>query len=290
MATITPRASCLRVMGLVVALVLCSAALGQEAANETPPAERFAAQISTARTMAKSLNDEYAQIADASQMYLTFAADDLAKAKGAYDSLASDFEKAAGTWEHGDDVAAMQLYKKAEQGLATKEPWRVRLTELRRNQADIAPTEEWCRENEAVASPGALPAFRRFVAAKKAAADAFGTAAEATVPGADVRTVKELKDKAYALRAEVEIASWEYHWAHRLDGMWFDKSVTKEEIEKPLAALLLRQEELVKLERERIAHQRSVQEAQAGLSQAEQQFGEAMWAVHRAHADAAAKK
>lgn len=277
-----PGCSCRWLLALIVMLQLCGAVWAQDVAKETPPAERFADNIRSARTLAKSLNDEYSQMAGDLQPYLAYAGDDLAKTKEVYASLTSDLENAAAKWEQGDDVAATALFKKAQQGLAPRDVWRTRLTQWRRPQAELAPTEDWCRQNEAGARPAALPDFRRLVAAKKAAAEACGAVADATVPGADPVALNELKEKAYAARVESEIANWEYHWANRLDGMWFDKGVTKDEIEKPLAALLLSQQELIKLERERITHERRVREAQVALTKAEQGFGEAFWAAVRA--------
>jgi hypothetical protein len=264
----------------------------QPAAVVTPaeeqPAARFANNIAEANKMAALFKEEFARMSEELQWKQdAVMAEDLEKAREVYDGIIAHFEAAAVAWSVGDETGAQKAQVAAHAEMPAKDVWRKRMFEFRRAQIDTAPSQQWYTETAASVQAGATPAFEKLVEAKKAVSEAWREVAEATVPGAKEETIEALKEKAFAAAAESEIALWQFSWANQLESVWSDKSVTRGDLEAPLAKLTEVQEELISLRRKQVEHERSVRQANAALGKAQQDLFKAFWAAREAKVKAA---
>lgn len=251
---------------------------------------RFAPNIAAAKVAAANLKGEYTQMSEELQWRVQagILGDDLEKAKVVYDSLVAGFEDAAKAWSSGDDAEAQKLHAAAQTAMPSKDVWRQRMFEYRFAQSNAAPTEQWYTETVAIAREGALPAFQNLVEKKKGASEAWRNVAEAAVPGVSPQLIDELKEKAFAAMGEADIASWQFNWSNQLEGLLSsDMTVSKEDVEAPLAKLLARQEDLASLRRKQIENERSIRQALAETGKAQEELNKAFWAAREAKAQAA---
>src|SRR5262249_5347347 len=122
---------------------------------------------------------------------------DLPRMKATYDAQSALWKQIAEVYEHGDAAAAQKLQVKAEAGGADCILWGDRL-EARDKEAQAAPSETRYIDMNHKAGPRTRAALGALMEAKKDAADAWCSLAEATVPGADREALAGLREKAIA--------------------------------------------------------------------------------------------
>ncbi len=260
------------------------------------PEEKYANNITSANESAKLFREEFERLdVDAKGVPTeggldeSVIAGDLEKAKALYDGIVASYESAAKAWAKGDVAEAEQAIAAAQASFTGKDLYRRRMLEYRRAQANAMPTQTWYREVSAIVKDGATAAFDNLVEKKKAAADAWRAVAEAAVPGADLKAIEGLKEKAFAAVGEVDVALAQFYWTNDLVGLLAaDPSVTKEDLAASLSSLTQAQENLVALRRKQIEHERAVRQANVDLAKAREEVHKAFWATREAKARAAA--
>lgn len=270
-----------RTICLVIALGM--AAGTAPAQGDADPAVQYAAQAEQARAAAQRLKDEYDGLVASAWEIEAVAKDDLAQAGAVYDGIAARYQQAADAWLRGDVAEAQALQSQADKSQADKDVWRQRISEIRRAQFDAMPTEQWHADLARITRPGALEAFNRCVAARKAAAEAWRDLAEATVPGADPEALNEMKEKAFTARSEAEIALWEFHWANQIESLWGeDPVVSAADVPEPLAVLRKLQQERADLKRKETEIERRERELNAEMRAAHEALVRAVWDARKA--------
>jgi len=282
----------------VLSVAACSAWLPRAARADDPAGERqpkgkFADMVRQDRDRAQYSRHEYGDVvesASAGGRFEGIVKEDLILAKPAFDAEAALLDRAADAWEAEDQPKAQQLRTEAEAATRVKNLWRQRLLEWRRRQGEAAPTESWYHSALAYVRPEARAEVRPLVDAclrtRRAAADAWGRVAEATVPGADPAAVTDLKEKAYAADAEREMAEWQYVWARERALVWADRQATSDDLVKLDETLRQLHEGRLQLRREQIDRDRRARDLEERTTDAEARFRKAYEAAAQAAAEA----
>ena len=249
------------------------------AMGAAPEIGRYPQQVAMASETAQRIREEYLQIANDMEPFDGFVKDDLSKAKDVFEAVAATCDRAADAWRRNDDAQGNESWAQVGQSNLAKDAWYRRLMHFRRAQIECAPTEQWyCGELRGVRL-GALPALHAWVAARKAAADAWGAVAEATVAGADPKQLAKIDDQATALRAAVEIAQWRYGWAKRIEEWSQNGRLNGDDVKPQLEALLKAQDERAKVQEDRFEQERRTRDASldadAHIAQAERDLSAA---------------
>lgn len=281
------RSTALAAAGLFVGLFstcLPYAARAEDTAGERQPNGKFADQVRQDRGRAQYVRQEYGDVVEGARyggLFEDIVKEDLALAKKDFDAEAALFDRAADAWDAGDQVKAQQLRTEADAATKVKNLWRQRLLDWRRRQGEAAPTERWYRDVLTWVRPDVKPVVDDFARAKRAAADAWGRLAEATVPGADPAVLADLREKAYAADAEREIADWRFKWAHERNMMLPDPKVTGDELTQADEALRQLHEARARLRREEIDRDRRGRELEEKMRAADARLRKAYEAAER---------
>ncbi len=260
------------------------------AAAEREPRGKHAGMVRFCWARAQSIRSDFEEFALAMQRYGGFVLDDIPKARPASEAHAACFDRAAAAWEREDENEARRLMKEADRLEQDVQIWHTRLWEWRRRQAESAPTEKWYRDEVRWQPKGAMAAFDEFFSARRAVTDAWGTLAEATVPGADAQQLLDLREQAYSAEAECDMAEWRMKWTRTREDILRDKELTSPQIKRILDQWLKAQQERLSIRQADIQRDRRVRMLDAELKQSEQDLRLAVEAARQAREQAKSKK
>jgi hypothetical protein len=256
--------------------------MGVAWAQEAAPKGRYAPMAGEDRVRAARVRDTFEELAGACDRYGSFVADDVVLARRASEAAAAVLERAVAAWERDDEKEGWRIRKEFEPAEQVVELWRQRVWEWRRRQAEAAPDERQFIDTLRWLPEGAYGELSEWIRVRKAASAACGVVAEAMVPGADGEKLHELKEKAFALEGECEIARWRFDWGRQREQIWSDKKVKSDELVRNLEDLRQTQEERIKLRRAEIERDRRVREVERKMKQAETESRKAFAAAKEA--------
>jgi hypothetical protein len=262
----------------LLTLAICVAAHG---ADDDEAAARRAAAAKEERDAARQVRDADAGVAGDYFRLGPFITDDLALLKKATEVEATLHEKIAAAIERGDDGEVKRL--RAEQAKATRDrmAYRERITEYRSRQFTAAPSERWFQENSRWSQSG-IEELKAWGEARKLAAEAWGEVAEACKPGYDHDALEALKEKAYALDVEREIAEMRFNWRRERDQVLLsDKRVSSAEVNRRVEALKKLQEQRIELRRAQGRQERDERRLDRAIRVANAEFQKAFQAAQR---------
>ena len=276
-----------RPTGYILALTFSLAAGALPAADRDPAiAARNAAWAQEERDTAARVRDYDAGLATDSFRYGALAKEDLTHSKQAAEAEAQIHEKIAAAHDRGDEAEAQRLRKDADQASRVNAIWRERISDWRSRQATAAPDEQWFQEQSRWYR-GSLDELMAWSEARKAASEAWGRVAEAIVPGADLKAVAAVKEEAFTLDAEREIAEMRFTWAYQREQVLQDKKISSPEVTRRLEELKKMQDERVAFRRAEIDRTRRAREIDRALHLADQEFHKAYETAQREAAERA---
>jgi hypothetical protein len=258
--------------------ILSSLSLLSAIATAAPRTEAIAARdaqwAQEERDTATRIRDYNAGLATDSFRYGNFVKDDLVHSKEAAEAEAVIHEKIAAAHDRGDDAEAAALRKPCDEAARINNIWRERIADWRSRQATAAPDEQWFQEQSRWYH-GAMNELAAWAEARKAAAEAWGRVAEAVLPGADPNTLVTLKEQAYALDAEREIAEMRFTWAYQREQALGEKRVITPEVTRRLDELKKAQDERIAFRRAEVERSRQSRQLERSLQLADQEFRKA---------------
>jgi len=237
------------------------------------------------RDSAARFRDLEGALATDTQRYANFVKADLVESKKAAETLAVIHEKIADALVAGDQPELKHLREIEPAAARVKDLWHERISEWRKRQADAAPDEEWFQE-QIHWQRGWLTELLAYSEARKAASEAWGKVADAVTPDADPNTLIALKDQAYTLDAEREIAESRFNFAYQREVTWNDKKLNTEDLRNSLAALQKAQEARLAFRREEIDRARHARELDRAIHQADERFHKAFEDAQKAAIEA----
>lgn len=260
--------------------VFCATATAQDA---NPAAKgKYADSVRFWRQRTWDVRDESASLIARMQEYADFVKDDLPHARTAYEAQAKAAEKIADLWEREDDKAAVAAQREYEKAVAISLVWQTRLWEWRRRQAEAAPSEQAYRNELSWTPQAVVPFLEDVIRCRKAAADAWGRLADATVPGADPNRLEALKDQAMAADARCEMALWKRTWASRREETWYDKTLASDALRAAFDQLDRLHERRLRLREAQIESDREARHADRQIQEMESQARRAYEAAKQA--------
>lgn len=274
---------------LTIAMVL--AAIGRSLAQDTDePRGRFADEVRAMRGRAMYIRQEFASMSGAIIGLDGFIKDDLVDAKQAFDTFIGLVEQSARAWQNENETEAKRLRGEADKAERICDVWRTRLWDYRRRQAEIAPTEQWFSAFTRWTAKEAMAELNAWVIARQAAADAWGTLAEATVPDADPHRIDELKEQAFAADARAEIAEWQAAWSRSREEILYDKTLSSAELTARINALQNACAQRIKLRQEQIQFDRQRRRLDANVQNALADLRKAYDSARQARENAASTR
>lgn len=232
------------------------------------------------RDTATRIRDYDAGLAQDVFRYGAFMKADLRQSKEAAEAEAKVHENIAAAHERGDEAEVERLKKEADRASRINLMWRDRIGEWRKRQADAAPDEQWFQEQSRWYR-GSMDELLAWAEARQAASEAWGRVAEAIVPGADAKHLADLKEQAFALDAQREIAELRFTWANELHRTLGEKPLSSPEIRASLEKLKKAQDERIAFRLAEIEHSRRGREIERRLREADQEFRDAYDAAQR---------
>ncbi len=257
--------------GVAAALVLGMLIAAQKPEDQ-PPTVRYAAQIEDAADTARRTRDAHGAMEGDYGRYGGFVKLDMARYKEACEATAVIFEQIAQAYRVGDIEEVRRLRVQADEAEKTRNLWKYRITELRVKQATAAVNEQWFVQESRYLMEGLLPYLLAMEEAKKSAAEAWGRAAEAFKPGADLELAEQVREEAFAAEGEREIAVWRWEWAIQRERIWTDKTIKSADMLKAIAQLQTAQERRVQLRRDEIERDRRGREVERQIRAGEKAF------------------
>ncbi len=237
------------------------------------------------RDTAARFRDLEGGLATDTMRYGPFVKADLVESKKAAEVLAVIHEKIADELIAGDARELKHLREIEPAAVRVKDLWHERISEWRKRQAEAAPDEQWFQE-QIHWQRGWLTELLAYCEARKAASEAWGKVADAVTPDADPYTLIALKDQAYTLDAEREIAESRFNFAYQREVTWNDKKLNTEELRSSLAALQKAQEARLAFRREEIDRARHARELDRAIHQADERFHKAFESAQKAAIEA----
>jgi hypothetical protein len=266
----------------IYALLLLTFALAGTARGADDEAARRAASAKNERDVATQVRDSDAGVVGDYFRLGAFITDDVALLKKASEAEAGLHEKIATAIERGDDDAVKRLRAEQEKASRERAVYRERIVEYRNRQFTVAPSEQWFGQYLRWSHTG-MEELMAWGEARKAAAEAWGDVAEACKPGYDVKAMEALKEKAYALEVEQEIAEMRFNWAReREQVLQSDKRVSSAEVNQKVEVLKKLQEERIALRRSQGQQERDVRRLDRSIHAADTEFHNAFTAAQRA--------
>jgi hypothetical protein len=266
--------SMFRTIFVIFLLIVFLAPLSFAAPRDQAAIDRDAQRAQEERDTAARFRDLEGALANDTFRYGAFVKADLVESKKAAEALAVIHEKIAAALVAGDEAELKRLRKAEAAAARLRDLWHDRIGEWRKRQAEAAPDENWFQE-QIRWQRGWLAELLEYVQARKAASEAWGKVADSVTPDADPGKLIALKDEAYALDAEREIAELKFNWAYQRELVWNDKKLNTEALRKSLAALQKAQEARVAFRREEIERSRRARELDRAISQADKEFRKA---------------
>lgn len=274
----------IRAMGFRILIAACLTVLLPGLAWGADDAARRAQLAQNERDAARQVRDYDAGLVGDYFRLGAFITDDVALLKGATEGEAVVHERIAAAIERGANEEEVKRLR-TEQEAATKARmmYRERITEWRSRQFTAAPSEQWFQEYGRWSRAG-IPELLAWGEARKAAAEAWGRVAEGLVPGYDADALDNLKEEAYRLDTEREIAEMRFNWAReREQVLQSDKRVTPDgELVKRVEELKRLQEERIKIKRLENERQREVRRLDRSIRSADAAFRKAWESAQRA--------
>jgi hypothetical protein len=262
---------------LLLTLALCGGALG---ADDEATARR-AADARNERDVARQVRDADAGVAGDYFRLGPFITDDLALLSKATEAEVALHEKIADAIEHGDDEQVKRLRAQQEKATRDRMVYRERITEYRSRQFTDAPNEQWFQQYGRWSQSG-IDELNAWGEARKAAAEAWGDVADACKPGSDAAALEALKEKAYTLDVEREIAEMRFNWRReREQVLQSDKRVASPEVNRRVEALKKLQERRIELRRDQGRQEREVRQLDRSIRAANAEFQKAFQAAQR---------
>jgi hypothetical protein len=262
---------------MLLTLAICVAAHGAD----DDVAARRATDARNERDVARQVRDADAGVAGDYFRLGPFITDDLVLLKKATEAEAGLHEKIAMAIERGDDAEVKRLRADQEKAARVRAVYRERITEYRNRQFTDAPSEQWFQQYGRW-SQTAAEELKAWGEARKAAAEAWGDVAEACKPGYDADALEGLKEKAYALDVEREIAEMRFNWRRERDQVLLsDKRVSSPEVNRRVEALKKLQEQRIELRRAQGRQERDVRQLDRSLRAANAEFQKAFQAAQR---------
>ena len=263
---------------LLLTFALAGAARG---ANDDEAARR-AASAKNERDVATQVRDSDAGVVGNYFRLGAFITDDVALLKKASEAEVALHEKIATAIERGDDDSVKRLRVEQEKASRERAVYRERIVEYRNRQFTMAPNEQWFGQYLRWSHFG-MEELMAWGEARKAVAQAWGDVAEACRPGYDAKGLEALKEKAYALEVEQEIAEMRFNWAReREQVLQSDKRVSSAEVNQKVEALKKLQEERIALRRSQGQQERDVRRLDRSIRAADTEFHDAFVAAQRA--------
>jgi len=263
----------LRQIGLMICLLaaVCGAdrALADAASEAAALKARYLAAAQEARDRGALIRDSINGVAADHVRLGGFILEDLIQARQAANAEGVIYEKIAAAYEKSDPAEVIRLRKEVDAAARNRILWRDRITDIRKRQFEAAPTEQWYQERFRFHGTVAPAAINAWAEARKAAAEAWGRVAEATVPGADPNALFALTEVAYVADMERDIAEIRYNWVVQRETWLLDKRITSDELSRRLAELQKLQDARLALKREENAQARRVREAERTLHETE---------------------
>jgi hypothetical protein len=189
---------------------------GLWAAAADPPAVRFAGDIARYKESAASAHDALTALMTELKQFPVFVKTDGPLFTAWSEEVARTWTEAAAALEKGDESAANALVRRAGHLAGQRDRWQERL----RWRAQQAQQGEYLPASAEVFAILAadrkaedLKECEAFLEAKKRRSEAHGRLAEATVPGADSKTLFKLQDGVFAADVEVGVAEMKYNWS-----------------------------------------------------------------------------
>lgn len=258
----------------IVCVLFLAVTIASAAPRDQAAIDRDANWAQEERDTAARLRDQEGSLANDSFRYGAFVTADLAQSKKAGEAAALLHEKIAAALIAGNEPEVQRLRKEATAAEKIKDLWHERISEWRKRQADAAPDEAWF--NELIRWHREwLPELQAYSEARKAASEAWGRVAEAVVPGADKDALVALKEEAYTLDAEREIAEARFNWAYQREALWSDKKLNTEELRNTLVALQKAQEARLAFRRQEIERDRQARALDRAVHDADERFHKA---------------
>jgi hypothetical protein len=262
---------------LLLTLALCGGALGAD----DEAAARRAADARNERDVARQVRDADAGVAGDYFRLGPFITDDLALLSKATEAEVTLHEKIADAIEHGDDEQVKHLRAQQEKATRDRMVYRERITEYRSRQFTDAPNEQWFQQYGRWSQSG-IDELNAWGEARKAAAEAWGDVADACKPGSDAAALEALKEKAYTLNVEREIAEMRFNWRReREQVLQSDKRVASPEVNRRVEALKKLQERRIELRRDQGRQEREVRQLDRSIRAANAEFQKAFQAAQR---------
>ena len=214
-------------------LLLAGRALAALPANDDVAARR-AADARNERDVARQVRDADAGVAGDYFRLGPFITDDLARLRRPVRSRWRCTRRLQRRSSRGDDEAVKRLRVEQEKALCERAVYRERIVEYRNRQFTVLPNEQWFGQYLRWSHFGMeeLMAWGE----RKAVAQAWGDVAEACKPGYDAKGLEALKEKAYALEVEQEIAEMRFNWCGREQVLQSDKRVSSAEVNQKVEA------------------------------------------------------
>ncbi|HYE19945.1 MAG TPA: hypothetical protein VEA69_15960 [Tepidisphaeraceae bacterium] len=240
-----------------------------------PPDVRYRTHIQEATDTAGRIRDSANAIEADNARYLAFMRADLAKLREQCEIEAKLYERVAQAYK-ADDIENVRKHR-AEIAIheRRRNVWKVRIGELRLRQAQAAPAEALYVEESRWIPAGAVAALDALIDAKRAAAEAWGRAAEALTPEADPAAATAVRETAYAAEAEREIAQWRFEAVLYRERITPDKTASSPEMARAVERIdaVLAQRE--KIRRAEVERDRLTRAAERELHDAQRAFREA---------------
>lgn len=261
-------------LSTIILIHLLVAAAAFAAPRDQAAIDRDKQRAQEERDTAARFRDWEGGLATDSFRYGAFVKADLIESKKAAETLAVIHEKIADALIVGDEAEQNRLRKIEPAAARVKDLWHERIGEWRKRQAEAAPDEQWFQE-QIRWQRGWLPELLAYSEARKAASEVWGKVADAVTPDADPNTLIALREQAYTLDAEREIAESRFNWTYQREVVWNDKKLNTEELRSSLAELQKAQEARLALRREEIDRARHARELDRAIRQADERFHKA---------------
>lgn len=251
------------------------------------PAEKFAPQIKNYTDSANYEKEALGQMLAQVQDIADLAKPDFKLVTAYMENAASLWSSAAAMLEKGDEPAATELAKKAQDRDKNRDIWSQRLS-WRRGQLQreyLPASEETFNLLVGDRRPDEVREIEAFMEAKKRRSEAYGRLADAALPGADPHQLARMQDEVDALDVEVQVADLKRNWAEQ-DRMYRLYVATDPKITSP--ALTAAQQQLAQWRQKYEVSYRQSRQAEHALEVQKRQATEIFEARTTAYKEAKA--
>jgi len=214
-------------------------------------AQDFKGEIESLRRNAEDVRDFEAGVEDQASQLAEYGLKDLALAKAWLSDLAAEYEQTAKLFEQGKPDAGRAKWGEVDSKGRERGRWRERM-DARWRQRNLAPQEHNWTQLRNDLPDHVKPSFDQFVNARRAASEAWGKAAELTVPDVDKLVLQQAQFAARTAEVEAQILERRFNWTNQLRDLLINRDLTPELI-KRIAEIEKIQSELDDMQRQREA-------------------------------------